>query len=537
MAAACFKALKECIPWFDFTDPYEPMCGCANLQIEKSGLFSVPNDSTVCLLFPSWLCKFCTGAVDLFLTPWLLALHFIRIYLFPAVTTTVFHLIERFICTLNCCSCGYIDIFFPPSDNSVGIDKDDTKPHTCENLNLWHRGIFYVLCGCLGRNKYEWVRAKDLAERTDENKVALFEGEVEAEDIGQGNLGDCWLLASLASIAELHPRLIREAFLTGRTSLCGYYKLKLYDTINGTPRWRVFTIDDYIPVLTGTKSPIFSQPNNNELWVLLMEKAFGKMLGSYQGLKGGFSRLPFSALTGNDCVEYSWSGSDNKYRLYNSSFRYEGQDKSVESDRNAPKELGLDEMYNVLSSGLKNDMIATVAVMHDVDGLVGKHMYTVLNACTTNSGSVKLVQMRNPWGRAGEWNGPYSDNDRSTHGWKPDSGFVLDLLGAGEKGVKNATTDDGLFWMPLEDLAHRAHGLFCLCAVSDSMANMRLEMHEDMGECGPCYGCVEGGCSFCFQCEGAKALWCPQRRSTASMIKDFSKGNSLSDFVNCDSMC
>ena len=46
-------------------------------------------------------------------------------------------------------------------------------------------------------------------------------------------------------------------------------------------------------------------------------------------------------------------------------------------------------MYNVLSSGLKNDMIASVAVMQDVDGLVGKHMYTVLNACTTNNGECK----------------------------------------------------------------------------------------------------------------------------------------------------
>ena len=108
--------------------------------------------------------------------------------------------------------------------------------------------------------------------------------------------------------------------------------------------------------------------------------------------------------------------------------------------------------------------------------------------------------------------------------------LVLDLLDAGKKGVENATTDDGLFWMPLDDLARRANGLFCLCAVSDSMASMRLDMHEDMGECGPCYGCIEGGCSFCLKCEGAKALWCPQRRSTASMIKAFSKGNDLSAF-------
>ena len=74
MATACFKAIGDCLV---LQNPYEPMCGCANLQIEKSGLLSVPADSTVCLLFPSWFCKFFTGAVDLFLTPWLLALHFL----------------------------------------------------------------------------------------------------------------------------------------------------------------------------------------------------------------------------------------------------------------------------------------------------------------------------------------------------------------------------------------------------------------------------------------------------------------------------
>lgn len=534
MATGCFTALKDCLPWFDFSDPYEPMCGCANLQIEKSGLFSVPENSTVCLMFPSWLCKFFTGAADLFLTPFLLVIHFVRIYLFPAVTTTVFHLIERFICTLNCCSFGFLDVFYPPNDRSVGV-KDNIKPHTCENLDLWHRGIFYVLCGCLGRNKIEWVRAKDLSE-SDDSKVSLFKGDVEAEDIGQGNLGDCWLLASLAAIAERHPRLIKEAFLTGRTSLCGYYKLKLYDTVNGTPRWRVITIDDYIPVKAGSKSPMFSQPNNNELWVLLMEKAFSKILGSYQGLTGGFSRFPFSALTGNDCVEYEWTG--HCYSLTNTTGRYENQkDRGAENDRDAPKELLIENMHNVLSHGLKHDMIATVAVNNAVDGLVSHHMYTVLNACTTKNGEVKLVQMRNPWGREGEWTGPYSDKDSKTLGWKPDSGFVVDLLGVGKRGVDHASTDDGLFWMPLDDLARRAHGLFCLCAVSDSMASMRLDMHEDMGECGPCYGCMEGGCSFCLKCEGTKALWCPQQRSTASMVNSFSKGNSLADLLGCDSPC
>ena len=43
--------------------------------------------------------------------------------------------------------------------------------------------------------------AKDLS-KSDDEKVALFKGDVAAEDIAQGGLGDCWLLASLAAIAN-----------------------------------------------------------------------------------------------------------------------------------------------------------------------------------------------------------------------------------------------------------------------------------------------------------------------------------------------
>jgi hypothetical protein len=236
---------RACIPWFDYTNPYRPCCNCANCQLEKNCLLSVPPDSTVCLCIPSFIARIFTGAADIFLTPWLLALHYMRIYFIPAVTSTIFHLIERFICTLNCCSCGYTDYWYPPNDRTVGLDE--SRPHTVENLNLWHRGIFYVLCGWIANNKVEWVRAKNLSESED-SKVALFKDDIEPGDIYQGDLGDCWLMASLAAIAERHPHLLRDAFLTGRVSLCGYYKIKLFDIINGTPRWKVITIDDYIPV-------------------------------------------------------------------------------------------------------------------------------------------------------------------------------------------------------------------------------------------------------------------------------------------------
>jgi hypothetical protein len=290
-----------------------------------------------------------------------------------------------------------------------------------------------------------------------------------------------------------------------------------------------------IQVHSGTKAPLYSKPNNNELWVLLMEKAFSKILGSYSYLKGGFSRFPFAALTGNDPVEYQWEdtgGGHGVFALTNTSSSNASHGATYQGDdTDAPKELVVDQMYNVVSKGLKHDLIITVAVNVGVHGLVGHHMYSVLNACTHND--IKLVQMRNPWGQEGEWTGAYSDNDPKTKGWKPDSGFIMDTLGLGKQGVQNASEADGLFWMPLEDLAREAKGLFCVCAVSSSMNTVRLDMHEGLGECGPCYGAIEGGCSFCVKCQGVSHLWCPQTRSTGEMVKAFADNDTLAELMGC----
>ena len=42
-------------------------------------------------------------------------------------------------------------------------------------------------------------------------RVKLFEGGIDPHDVGQGSVGDCWLIAAFACAAE-HPGLLQGVF-------------------------------------------------------------------------------------------------------------------------------------------------------------------------------------------------------------------------------------------------------------------------------------------------------------------------------------
>lgn len=104
-------------------------------------------------------------------------------------------------------------------------------------------------------------------QREDHVRVKLFEEGIEAKDVAQGELGNCWLVAALACMAEF-PGLIHRVFVTARWNAAGKYVLRLYD--GQERKWIYVHIDEWIPTKNG--HALFAQAHGNEMWVMMIEK-------------------------------------------------------------------------------------------------------------------------------------------------------------------------------------------------------------------------------------------------------------------------
>lgn len=61
------------------------------------------------------------------------------------------------------------------------------------------------------------------------------------------------------------------------------------------------TVDDYIAVDPYDQKPLFSNTKDNEIWTMLLEKAWAKVCGNYANTVGGLEIEALMALTGAPC--------------------------------------------------------------------------------------------------------------------------------------------------------------------------------------------------------------------------------------------
>ena len=201
-------------------------------------------------------------------------------------------------------------------------------------------------------------------------------------------MGFCYFLSSLASLIK-YQKFLSQIFLTKKINNQCYYEIVLF--ING--EFQIIIIDDFIPFIKNKNKPYFSRPNNNEIWVILLEKAWAKINGGYSKIIEGWPSEVLSCITG-----------------FNTSFLI-NDDYSEEEDTLF---YTLDNFLNKTDSLL---LVTTKSEQKKIDkemeekNLIKSHTYIlegVVILYTKNQNKVKLLKISNPWGYR-EWTGDYSD--------------------------------------------------------------------------------------------------------------------------------
>jgi hypothetical protein len=144
-----------------------------------------------------------------------------------------------------------------------------------------------------------FVKGKDDAGVEDTNAI-------DPNDVKQGQLGDCYLLASMAAIARANPEAIRR--LVSGPNTDGTYDVTIYSDTGGafSTKWtpKVVKVTPTFPSFA-TGGPAFAERGDidpaqggPELWVMLIEKAYATVEGGYGDIEGGYGRKAMTRLTG-----------------------------------------------------------------------------------------------------------------------------------------------------------------------------------------------------------------------------------------------
>ncbi|GFR48950.1 hypothetical protein Agub_g10964 [Astrephomene gubernaculifera] len=377
----------------------------------------------------------------------------------------------------------FVDIKFQPNEEAI--------------IEIRHKGVLYQ--GTDIRDVVEWRRLKDLQcfIRATDGKVnvRLFEDGVRTADINQGSVGDCWLLSSLACLAS-RPGAVEKLFLTPEYNEEGRYQLRLWD--KQARRYSDIVVDDHIPIWRQGGQPCYARPAGNEAWVLLLEKAMAKHVGSYASLSGGMASWALETLTGHyTCVfllerkfgPNSFAGPDPRnWKWLRAELATRPADRVmafgarsslisrttmyVYDEDDASKFYAHEEVFMAVVYHLAiGNLVAAATVGTDdeqeVDGVVRAHAYTVVAAQPVSSsgrGQLLMIQVRNPHGKGGlEWSGDWSD--RSTLWLKhPEVAAAVGYEPPASVTAAASAATDGYFWMEWRDFVMHFKELTFCCA-------------------------------------------------------------------------
>ena len=241
-------------------------------------------------------------------------------------------------------------------------------------------------------------------------------------------MDDHYFLSVLAVLAE-KPERIKRLFISEQTNIQGVFGVML--TKNGARKEVI--VDDFIPCLN--QAPVFGRSDGKDVWVMLIEKAWAKVHGSYDRIIGGNCHMTLRDLTGAPSYEFESRDDDTWFRIR------EAVDRGYITMAGAAFD-DLEERKKLKRLGISVDYTYGIIDVHEVDGKDGARH--------------KLVKLRNPW-CSFRWKGNWSHESAS---WTQE---------AKEQVRLNPGMDHDSFWMAYEEFKFYFSRI-TLCKYVDSYA-------------------------------------------------------------------
>uniref|UniRef100_A0A674DQB9 Calpain 8 n=1 Tax=Salmo trutta TaxID=8032 RepID=A0A674DQB9_SALTR len=362
------------------------------------------------------------------------------------------------------------------NDKAIPFNKQDfqTLRREClESGKLFTDTAFPADWNSLGYNELgryssktrgvEWKRPTELCS----SPQFIVEGATRT-DICQGALGDCWLLAALASLT-LDKDILARVVPPGQSfeeNYAGIFHFQFWQY----GQWVDVVIDDRLPTREG-KLLFVHSAEGSEFWSALLEKAYAKVNSSYEALSGGSTIEGFEDFTGGIAETYNLSKAP-RYLF-----------------KIMKKALGLGSLLGCsidITSAYETEAVTR-------QKLVKGHAYSITAAeeVHLHGTPVELVRIRNPWGQV-EWTGAWSDDSREWDGVRPE-----------EKSKLDHSAEDGEFWMAYSDFL-RQYSKLEICnltpdtLVSDEVGHWNHYQFEGMWRVGSTAGgCRNNAATFC----------------------------------------